>query len=191
MRIFVEPNRPDTDVFEARRKGAKLRKLCREFGARPIGEDTESFRVQLKTLDKADLQNFLEMTGARGVELGPEDAALLAHNDPIGTRAIEKEMAAANFDGRACVDELGEKIDFMAEAIWRVPADSEEGKTYDALIEQVQAPVAEPTPQANEWDAALADMDKTLASLEAKGEKPEMLTPGMASSVDPFGIIRR
>ena len=191
MRIFVEPNRKDSDPFEVRAKGAHLRKLCREFGATPIGEDAESFTVKLKTLDKADLQNFLEMTGARGVELGPEDAALLAHNDPIGAAAIEKEMSAANFDGRACIDELGAKIDYLGEAVWRIPADSPDAAAFDALLAEVEAPVAEPTPQVNDWDATLASMDKQLADMEARGERPEMLAPGMTSSVSPHGIIRR
>lgn len=185
MRIFVSPNRKDSDPFEVRAKGAHLRRLCREFGAQPIGEDSESFTVRLKSLEKADLANFLEMTGARGVELGPEDAGLLAHGDPIGTAAIEKEMTAENFNGMACIDELGERIDFLSEALWRIPADSEDTKTFDALLENIEAPVPQSAPQADPWDAALAQTPE-----ESEMERKLLEQNLAACNADPRGIIR-
>lgn len=186
MRIFVSPNRQDSDIFEVREKGARLRKLCREFGARPTAEDSESFTVEFKpNTSKENLAQFLELAGARGVAITVEDARMLSHEDPLGEKAIAAEISAKDFDGLSTVDELGAKLDYVSEAIWRVPAEYPEAQTFDALLEQVEAPVAEPTPQADPWDAALAQTPE-----EAELERRLLDQNLAACNADPRGIIR-
>jgi hypothetical protein len=185
VRVFIKPNTPDTDPFEARRKRAHLKQLIQEFGAVAIDDDTESFTVRLASLDKASLAHFLEAAEARGVALGPEDASLLANGDPLGTRAVEAEMASPDYDGMALVDELSARIDHLGAALWRVPADSEEGKVFDSLLAEIEAPAPTLPAQVDDWSAALA-----LTPEQAELERRLLEENLAACNADPSGIIR-